>query len=455
MKTTIKNTLLVLVLCFPVLSFSQSDLMLYGFDAIGQSLHVNPATRQQSRVWIGLPGISNSSFYYQNNTFALKDILTEGTDINQNLFDVASSMDENSLLGMGGDIDLLSVGFKAGNSFISFGSNMTYDYSMTLPPDLFRLLFSQDGTSLSNFSLQTFNLEVLVRANYWFGYQRSFMNDRLSLGARFKYITGIGHVDMENFDVYVESSVSRDEGSDDFYTRLIGDLRARTSGTTGYDEVTDDIVGNLFSSNNGFGLDLGFDYKLSKRLSLSASVLDLGYIDWQDRTQDFVVDGEFEWTGVQIDLANTDGLDDAYAGIADSIETAFQPDTIEGSAYTTNLTSRVFASVSYDLTPKHTLSAIYHTRTWKGRVLTDYGIKYYGRLFRGFQITGGYTIINNTYFNIGAGFDLKLGPLQLFVLSENIFGAVNYAELYSTNVRVGLNITLYQPKEKPKAIENN
>ena len=74
-----------------------------------------------------------------------------------------------------------------------------------------------------------------------------------------------------------------------------------------------------------------------------------------------------------------------------------------------------------------------------------------GRVSRAFQYTVSYSIINNTFNNIGAGLSARLGPVQLYLVSDNVFHMVFPANLQTTNLRVGINLAFYDKKvKKPK-----
>jgi len=186
-------------------------------------------------------------------------------------------------------------------------------------------------------------------------------------------------------------------------------------------------------------IDLGATYKLTERWELSASIIDLGSITWQQDVAQFKSDGTYEFDGVDVDLSNENtgsGFDD----FADTLVEAFNFEETQGGNYTKSLMSQVFAGANFFVTPNHVFGALYHARIWNGTWYHDIGINYQGRLARDFQIIGGYSIINGVAHNIGAGLQAKLGPVQLFVLTENLVGAIAYQGLQTTNVRLGINI---------------
>jgi len=426
-------------------SKAQSDMMLYNFNAIPQVHHTNPAYPQQSKFYIGLPGVSGVTTHYHNSGFAAVDIFEAGTDINQNLANLSNSLDEFSQLNINNQVELLGIGFKAGKGFVTLGATQSIDFKMDLPYQLFQILFSGTG-SITNLDLNTFDLEVLNRTNLYLGYQHKLFNDRLILGVKAKYIYAQQHAYIERMNLSL-----RNNGP--YAITAVSDILVRTSGpgafsTTGGSGLRDgvEIIDLAMPDNTGLAFDFGAFFKINEHFDVSASYLDFGTIDYNSFNVNYVSEGEFEFEGVELDLSQDDfsNIGDATA---DSLEAAFNFQEVEGVAYSRPLMSRAFGSFNYHINPKHSFGALFHTRIWNGTMYNDYGINYVGRWSRTFQFTAGYSMINGTMPNVGVGFDLKLGPLQLYLMTENAMAA-DYATVQTANVRVGLNFTFYGSRSK-------
>lgn len=421
---------------------AQSDLTLYNFNAIPQSLHTNPAYPQQTKVWIGLPAISGLHAHFHNNGFMLSDLLAEGTDINENKNRIIDNLDDKSHIAFNQSIDLLGIGFRTGKGFFSMGATQSTDFKMDYPVDLLKLInYGNAEYSDKSLNVNSFDFEVMTRTNFYLGYQHTLLNDRLNIGGRFKYIIGQTHTYVErmNAEIYTHGNGEQLDVSTD--------ILIRTAGVSGFvDDVDLNISEALLPSNSGFAVDLGGYYKLNDNWSVSASVLDLGLINWSMNTRDYVSKGSYSYDGIDADLSGDD-IDQSAENVQDSLKEAFDFKEVDGEAYSQWLSTRIFAGVNYALTDKHTFGALYHARLWGGQMYHDMSVNYQGRLSRTFQFTASYSVINGTYNNVGAGFDLKLGAIQLYVLSDNILGAVQYANLQTSNVRVGINLTFYGKKK--------
>ncbi len=430
------------------LAHSQSDLILYNFNAVPQSLHVNPAMPQQTKLWVGIPVLSGYSLHYHNDGFKLIDLFERGTDINANFYNLLDRLSPENQIIISQSMDLLGIGFELGpHGFITFGATQNVDYRMDYPADLLRLIFEGNDRQ-SQYNLNTFDYELISRTNFYVGYQHKLLNDKLTVGGRLKYIIGQQHAYVDRFNAAVSTDPNLDSLS------IVTDIRVRTSGPAELIDNSDDLdpFSLAFPGNSGFAVDLGANYKITKKLSASFSVLDIGSINWSDNNRDYVSSGEFHFKGIEADLSDDD-IGNSYDNIVDSLEAAFDFKEQDGNSYSKALMSRIFLGVNYDFTPKHSVGLLYHSRIWNGEAFHDYSLNYVGRLSRAFQFTTSYSIINGTYNNIGAGFDVKMGPVQIYMMTENFLGVMFYENLQTTSFKFGINLTFYGKKEKPRIEE--
>ncbi|WP_421753111.1 DUF5723 family protein [Croceimicrobium sp.] len=434
-----KLALLLLGLGISVGLSAQSDMMLYNFNAIPQVHHTNPAYPQQAKWYIGLPAISGISTHYHNSGFALVDIFEKGTDINQNLAELSNNLDERSQLNLNNRVELLGVGFKTGRGFVTLGATQNIDFKMDLPYELFQILFSGNG-SITNLDLNTFDLETINRTNFYLGYQHKLLQDKLTIGLKAKYIFVQQHAYIDRMNLSL-----RNNGN--YNIKATSDILIRTSGPSAFESFEDqEIMDIALPNNTGFAFDFGAFYQINDKFDVSASVLDLGSITYTSYNRDYVSEGTFDFEGVEIDLSKDD-FSNVGNATADSLEKAFNFREEDGNTYSRSLMSQAYASFNYHLTHKHSFGALFHTRIWNGEMFNDYGVNYVGRLSRTFQFTAGYSIINGTMHNVGAGFDLKLGAVQLYLMSDNVMAA-DYATVQTTNFRFGINLSFYGKRAK-------
>lgn len=426
---------------------AQSGLTLYNFNAVPQNLHMNPGYDQQARLWIALPAISGIYVGYHNSAFTPFDLLEKGSDVNENLDNIITNLEDNSQLALRNEIDLIGIGFRTKVGFFTVGARLTNEYTTDYPKDL--MLFARFGNTAPDLraaNLSDWDFELESRYDYYIGWQSKFLEDKLSVGVRAKYIFGMANVYAErtNFSIVTQ---------DDSKLILDTDVLIKTAGAVnfinegGFKNIN--YTETMFPDNKGFAFDLGGTYDINEQIQVSASVLDIGSITWAANNYDLVSKGRFEFEGVDADLAADEPINENFFDdLQDSLFKALEFDTVAGQSYTRSLSPRMFIGATYSFNEKHSVGVLVQSRFFSGDMYNNYSFNYVGRVSRAFQYTVSYSIINNTFNNIGAGISTRLGPVQLYLVSDNVFHMVFPSNLQTTNLRVGLNLTFYDKKIK-------
>ena len=115
------------------------------------------------------------------------------------------------------------------------------------------------------------------------------ITERLTVGARVKALLGVGNLKLDINNIAVNSNLSGYNTGD--LNDLNGRAEIRVDATlenssklielSEDDGVIDEIEFGTFGlAGYGLGIDLGASYKLMDKLTLSASLLDLGFMKW-------------------------------------------------------------------------------------------------------------------------------------------------------------------------------
>ncbi len=196
--------------------------------------------------------------------------------------------------------------------------------------------------------------------------------------------------------------------------------------------------------NNGLGIDLGGVYKLNQKISFSASLIDLGYIKWkQDVTtyQSVNPDAQFTFKGIDINqMVNADSTSDPMQTMTDSLTKIFKIDTIHVS-YKTRLASQIYLGANYNFTEKINTGILFYGQFFDKKIHPAIALSYNQRLGRWFNYSISYSIYNRSYNNVGLGFGLNLGPVQWYIVSDNILGPIFPQNTKNIHLHTGLNLT--------------
>lgn len=275
---------------------------------------LNPALTP-TKGFINLPVIGavnatvgSTSLGYQD----IIDIIDDGDDFYKSN-DFMSRLKDNNTLNVNFSTEILSAGWYKGKNFWSFNIGLRTDIGANLTKSMFQFLHDMDGLETTwedqKFNIGGQQLNIQAYTEIGLGLSRQ-INNRLTVGARVKALLGIGNMEMKINKAYMNAVLPSNTRMQEFehmqITNIaqveqlkgeIGDYKAELAvGASlessfkglnlvqeeGQDYISDfDFeAGDMGIAGYGFGIDLGASYKIMDNLTVSASILDLGFISW-------------------------------------------------------------------------------------------------------------------------------------------------------------------------------
>lgn len=435
---------------------AQFRLGMHQFTGVPQSNYTNPAIMPQARFYIGLPSIYVNYF---NPTFVLDDIIQEVGDTATRL-DFSKLYNEQPGGTFGFNIEeqaeLFQIGFRIKKkTFISLGAYQSLQTNIRLPMDLLR--FVQEGSTSTYFqnnpvSLNNIDIGIQSYVAYHIGFARE-INKKWSVGGRVKFLNGLigtqteyarGAIRMNQDSILISSSLKYNMAGFATLDQSLGLLGE--GGGTGF-QLNDWFPA---SGNNGLAFDFGVTYKPIPKLTLSFSGTDLGSITWKEKLSSFVSDeNEFVYKPPVITVGEEGGAD-PFEGIVDTLLAGFNIQEGPGSAFTTQLNSRFILSGSYDLLPNTQLGAIYSQNRFNDVMYPAFTAFAQTKVWNLLFLRANYTLSANTFDNLGGALAIKLGPVQVYTVADNLMALNNQGNVSSLNFRLGFNLLfgMRKPKEK-------
>ena len=207
-----------------------------------------------------------------------------------------------------------------------------------------------------------------------------------------------------------------------------------------------DVAGTALGSNNlGFGIDLGVQYRLLENVTLYASVLDLGFINWKEGHNVFM-NADYDWDGIDFTNQIKDDSFDAMEEFSDELEKEFVL-TKKDEGFIQALPAKLFIGGQYKVKEWFTAGLLSRTQFYNGRVYSSLTASGNIAATRRLSASLSYSVLNNSYTNVGLGVTAQLGPLQLYMVTDNIFAA-NLATTQLVNARFGMNIRVGLKKKR-------
>ena len=461
----------VILLVLKLSLFGQGNYTLYFMDRVPQSNILNPAFQPKCNVYYSL-----SSFYvdFGNSTFSLSDILikspnssvlitplSEKADSNTRAQFLNKLKNRNTLYALTSN-DIISMGFRKGDFYFTLGATLKNRTEFDYPGDLIRFFINGIDTA-TNYNFGNIGTHYSMYLELSLGISKKF-NDAFSIGVRGKLLNGIIDVSSGNNTFSLKSTV-------DPLTKLYNlDINSDMT-FNAYVPIMNIPSDSLFNGKNpvaykdpwnhlpilksvGFAADLGVSYFGINKLVLSASVIDLGYINWNQDVSNISLKGKFNFHGVDFKIDSTKEI---LKTMSDSLKNSFKI-TQSKTSYKTWLPTRIYAGVEFLPEEYFSLGLLSYTQVYKKEITQQLTVSANIKPFNMWHLSTNYSVFNNGFSSLGLGVALKLAVLQLYLISDNIpvrFGKYNGSplvpyKLQSFNCRFGLNLVFGCNTKKKK-----
>jgi hypothetical protein len=428
---------------------SQSDIGLYGLRQIPQSNFSNPAFIPDEGLVIGIPFISSISSSTYSSSFSFDDIFTEksGSDsLFLNLNKLASQNTDNNFVTEYFENDLIYVGLKIRENYLNFGiRNRLYSRAM-YSTDLVKLLWNGNA----NYINQNLDLtKTLVNHDHFLSYYAGFgfmIGENVSLGIRANLNQGLSSIQTSTNKLNLRTN-SHDNNI--YSINANAGFLVNTSGlASDSTESGTSATEYLFNFKNlGFSVDFGADIKISERVKINFSVIDLGFINYNSKLKSYEnLADSIDFSGIYVDINSTEDFFTAYG---DSLEELIDINEFEQS-FRTTLPTRIYAGLElYGMDPSNRFSFVFSGTFLKNNFSPAISVGYDKTVSKNFAFNINYSYLKYAPLNLGAGLILNLRPFQFYVLTDNVFSAFKWNGQKYLNFRFGINLIFkYAGKDK-------
>jgi len=436
-----KNILFTLFLAISGNSLLAQGLTLYNMDYVPQSMRNNPAQMQKANFHIAIaPLLNNISFSTTSNGFVLSDLFQAKSDTTFATPDkMLDKIGENNFISQQTNIDFISFGFKVKTkNYFSFNVTERINFAFDYSKNFMTLLAT--GTANEDFIGQDVSMSGTgFRFNhyreYGIGYTRE-VNDKLSVGGRFKFLQGLSHLDNDQTDITLYTDPNN------YSIRATSTIGVRIAGLGFVFDSGSEFDAKTYMTNFeniGFALDLGGKYVINDRLTTSLNITDLGFITWKtDARRYFNNKVEFNFDGIDLNEYLDKG-EEYTTELSDSIENIFGLERLDRK-FTTNLIANIYIGAEYKLNNTFKAAALMNGKVFKGALYPSLTITTQTALGKWLQAIVSYSILNRSYENIGLGVAINAGPIQFYAVSDNLLGwtQIDYAK--NLNVQLGMNL---------------
>ena len=452
MKTFMNKKLLVAVSALATVFSAQAQYLRTSYFMEGASTRVqmNPGL-QPTRGYLNLPLIGSFNVTANTNSLGINDfmeITKDGNDFlnNNKLY---NSLQQDNRLNMNLNTNILSFGWIKGKNFWSVNAGLRMDIGAQINKDMFRMMREMNGFDIESLAgeereyiLGNQSVNISAYAEIGLGLSRR-ITEKLTVGARAKMLLGLARAeanidkfnvnfrlpnapDVENLTPDEIQNMTPEEinsykdkyrpedwyGKGYNYNASANIVTTLKGGGLTPDGNNPNMIGfdldasKLGIAGSGFGIDLGASYNILNNLTVSAAVLDLGFLKWNKKyTTIATANGEDNVT------INESNYDKYIEGDLFSIERFnFKVDENADYKTSTKLSTTVLLAAEYGLlNNKLSVGAVYSSRFVQPKTQTELTFLATLRPSNAFNAAISYSPILSGGKSFGLA--LKLGPI--------------------------------------------
>ncbi|WP_428743003.1 DUF5723 family protein [Tenacibaculum sp.] len=415
---------------------------------------LNPGVQPTYKGHIGIPFLSGIHSNIGTSEVTFADLFrNDNVDFNIKVRNAISRITSDDYVSFNNQIEILSGSYKLNNKdYLSVGFYTEIDVFSNYPKDIIELVNDGNGTNLNKtFLLSQVNVKAEGISVLHAGISRK-LNSKLTVGTRLKIYSGIANIMSTNNT----GSFYTELGSDNIYTHYLSNLNFNgySSGVSFDREVTSkDIISKAFFKNLGLGFDIGIVYQLDKQTRLTASLLDIGFVNYSEDIKNIRARGSYTFSGIefQYDSANSNYWEDLKNDLESRV-----PSGENKESYS------VMRPIKFNASYKYSWGRSRNEKNCSDMTYRDFYNNAVGaQLFSVFRPTGPkialtgfyekrlskkintkltYTIDDFSYKNFGFGLSTKIGKFQLYGLIDNIFELTDIADSNSASFQMGINL---------------
>lgn len=446
-----KYILALFSVLFATTLFAQRNLTLNDLKT-PYTYRVNPAATPETRFFLGLPGLGHQNVQITNRISSVNNLFVKNAQDSLVLNTSESfynGMGKRSYIGVDVTNQILAFGFKAKNSYFNFDISNRLIAEVGFGSDLFKFLAQGNGGSLlgQRAGFDGLGASLMSYIEYGLGYSRE-ISPNVTIGGRFKLLSGLANLSGTNTSFGITTD------SVNYNLTFDGQADIKSSNTLIYTDSA--YMNNLDPmrlakmaynfSNFGMSFDFGTTIKLSEKFTATASVIDLGFINWKNGVSNYSVN-KFSYTFKGLDLNSLlSDSSDVAKEITDSLTSIFNVGRSTKS-YSTGLPTKVYLGGSYNwnnyLSTGLTFYNEFYNSSYRGGIVlsSTFSLRHW------LGATLNYGIYSRSSANVGFGLRIR----GFYVLTDNLVALLNYQAVKAASVCFGFNLIVGKRKEAAAA----
>jgi len=425
--------ILLIILKFSLVAAQNNTL--YLIHSIPQANQLNPAIKHNCRIYLSLPVISSVRESTRNTSFGFHDVIHTGSGALSDTYYLDIENLEKKIRRMNyslfnTDIDLLGIGITLNDWYFTLNISNHLSMQGSYPDDVLSL---KDGNWNVNegeaipIKLNRIGVNATAWNSIGVSGSKEFF-DGFRIGARVKYLNGMANLNTRKSNIELNTTSDPITLEAMVHYKINSTLPVNLGyssrglvSSIDFSPATHNLVGNyIFNGNRGLAFDGGVVYDIDEVTQATASFTDLGFIWWRNNVNNFTGDGEFVFSGIDLNqYFNNPNQGDLLQALQDSLLNSFHASSAS-NGYITMLPLNLYGGITRELIPNLKAGAMTWIEVNGPHIRPSLTLSLNATPFRAFAASLSYTIMNNKLNQFGAGLAFGDRGAQFYILTDNI-----------------------------------
>lgn len=416
------------------------------------SYRVNPAISPTCKFYLSMPLLGFQSIQFTNSAFSLNNLFVSNADdslILNTSNDFFDRIEKKSYISFESTNQILAFGFKVNDNYFSFDINNRICSEFSFSSDFIRYAITGNGGDLSGkrASFDRLGLFFNDYIEYGLGYSRQ-LSESISFGGRIKLLSGIAN--LSAYDTKL--GITTNPGNFDLNFDASASIKSATT-LNAIDSIFNsklnflDILKKSYGfSNLGLGIDFGGSYKLNERITVNASVIDFGFINWKSEIKNYELKPvSYQFSG--FDLSNV--LKDSSRFMDDFLDTLnlITKTNQSKSSYSTILPTRVYLSGSYKWNDYFSSSVLFYNEFARKSYRPGLVFSSSFSINHWFTTSLNYGIYGGSFSNIGFGLKIR----GFFLFTDNLCAFINPYSQKTASINFGFSLVVGNANDQTRS----
>ena len=452
--------------------YNETNNLFYHSFRVPQSNQLNAAFfPNKNSFFLTLPSFGTRF----GSTLAIKDFIYYDAASQQTIISIDSiltGLTNNNRFRFGVDMDIIGLGLRVGNTFVTFNTRLVNDFSFGIPIDMVNALLvgnvDQNGNVINEVTLldgDLLNLQSYMEVGLGVGHR--FPTIGLTAGARIKMLSGIVSMQTDNSRIVLNTDDDLGRITADVYYQLQASTAMGLDSNMMLSKIGFDEIVSAFGANTGLAFDIGAKYDLGP-FSFSLALNDLtGGIHWKKNIYTVAPEGghavwSFDGENIRTILDNGEMNTDSLTASLQQFLNGLKPDTTTGGDYWFSVPTKLNIGASYSFAKLLRAGLLLHGQwdrglmsrsnkyeldltgdlknTFRFNTTLSFGVN----LFNWAEVIVGSSIVYDGQkinpFNPGVGLIFTPATAVQFYMMADYVSSIYLVEAKAFNVKFGFNL---------------